>query len=244
MAVSQGPESKRLYQDISSLESYSIGPLVIELGGHSCPLDWVDKSKPEDLNHVYIAYYDPRLEPHRTGGAIELTNRLVYLAQQTDSDLVIITPSSDKSTGLVEVVQSKTVDKLGRNVYKMIFRKGEPESEEMKSLADQSSSISHLYQPITAGGEYRRMVITEEEINVLKEHIRKGDMLVVVDDVYSTGSTIGAIMDILKEVYQRCGSADQFEMPPILTVMRECDLLADGTLDITEIPYKLMTAAI
>ena len=164
MAAASGLELEpRIISGVASSEIYHDKSLPVELGSRLCFLSWIDTSGPDDTRSVFIAYYNPTIESQRAGGAIELNSRLVHFGSLTEDELVIITPSSGKSTGLIEDVQINTSALLDREVHRMIFTRGKPDSAQIKAKSNQPGSISEIYSPITARGAERIMVVDPEE---------------------------------------------------------------------------------
>lgn len=215
------------YCDVGTLvEQNDLRFLPVELAGQTVLLEMINVSDTPE-SPTWIAYFDGRLSEHSEVGAKEIAERLIFL--QSD---VIITPSSEKSTQMVLVAQQLATDILQKPVDRIIFQKGDFGSTEMKK---KEAVLSKKFKPITKKID-QIMIVSQDNLDALQEHIQQGHRIVIVDDVYSTGETIRTIQYLLKKVYRALGKQDGFKKPPIITVMRECERNQYGELEMTEVP--------
>ena len=220
----------RIYADINTLTE-SRKPrdrfLPVLLNNKQCFLPMTKVGPPG--HEEWIAYYDPRFSDLCIHGAYEIAMRLNEL--KTD---VIVTPSSGKSTLLMQYVQFLMQEKYQKPVDLIVLKKGPPDEmeEEVKF-----SVFSKIYQPITSGNKDRVMVVSGDNFKKLSAHLRENHSLAFVDDVYSRGGTAEAGLNLIDQVKQRIGlSVNAFNPTPLVTVMRECEIDPTGQLNMPDVP--------
>ncbi len=206
--------------------------LTVELAGRAIDLPLIDGTPViNGVPHIeeWIAYFDPRVERVKEAGALELAQRVLAL----DID-VMVTPSSDKSLPMMRRVQRIVAD-YGKYVNLVILTRGKPGSPEMRDCI-QNAADKIIYRPITSGNEDRIMVASPEDEQRLGKYLQNYDRLGILDDVYSTGKTIQAVKYLIDCVCRWAGMGEESPNLPMLAVMRECKMNAQGELDMPDIP--------
>jgi hypothetical protein len=223
----KGLEVARTYLEVSkNADGWS---LPVELAGETYFLPMKNVAEEGALEPKWIAYFDPRRKELMKAGAKEMTRRFVEL----EADVIVAVQSS-KSMDMLELARDLTEMERGSRVDLVVLARGVPGSKEMKRNEEEAVMKTN-YSPITAIGKERVMVVSPMNFGVLLHHFLAGHKVVGGDDVYSSGETANAMRKLLRSAYKTaCPEGPELQIP-LVTVMRECLLGADGTLEISSV---------
>ncbi|MDH5532811.1 MAG: hypothetical protein OEX81_00090 [Candidatus Pacebacteria bacterium] len=190
------PEDIQFRDDQPYLEII-LGQMVLELAL---------KNVGSDEEPVWIAWFDPREEEVKNAG----TSALIEMLGKLDNVALAITPFSSKSMPMIteacDEVELPLLDLLGSRDF-----------DEIKAQTHLEDRI-YVYNPITSPDKPKYMAFGRQIEKHIKSAIKAGEKIVIIDNVYSTGATIKAILGGLKDILGRSYDPNLIE---VVTVARE-----------------------
>jgi len=174
-----------------------LGQMVIELAL---------KNVGSDTQPIWIAWFDPREEEVKQAGTSALVTMLVKL----DNVSLALTPFSTKSMPMIRraclEVELPLLELIGSKDFK-----------EIKEQTDSGDSI-YSYNPITSPEKPKYLAFGQQVEKDIKATIRRRGKIVIIDDAYSTGSTVKVILRGLEDIL---GNLYDPKLIEVVTVARE-----------------------
>lgn len=190
------PEDIKYREDQPYLEII-LGKMVLEL---------LLKNVGSDEEPVWIAWFDPREEETKTAG----TSALVEMLNKLDKVALAITPFSSKS---IPMIRQACID-TELPLFDLI---GSRDFTEISELTDRDYRI-YAYNPITSPEKPKYLAFAHKVEKHILTAVKRGEKIVIIDDVYSSGATVRAILDGLKDIL---GDLYDPSMIEVVTVARE-----------------------
>ena len=165
---------------------------LTNVGGEDTPayIAWLD-THPRDINHPDV---DPNL-PHAS--AEERAQLIVKMKSFYDCDLTtIITPASSKSIPSIEETVRIASDMLHTHLELIIL----PGGKDKEQVAGESILPLVVYHNVTSPVEDKYIGITHDGYELLRKLNPKGDGMLMVDDVYTTGGTDDGMQTVINRV--------------------------------------------
>lgn len=156
-----------------------LGQMVLEL---------VLKNVGSDTEPIWIAWFDPMEEKTKKAG----TSALVEMIGKLENVSFALTPSSSKSGPMI----TEACNQAKLPVLTLLG------SKDLSELEDKVSSDQKIYSyyPITSPEKPKYMAFPENSIMHIQAAVKSGEGLAIIDDVYSTGATVKAILEGLKDI--------------------------------------------
>ena len=201
----------RVYRGVTTPEEETqTRYLAVELNRREFNLPMVNVG-PKDGTPNWIAWFDPRIPELKEAGAEELARRFTHF----EADL-IVTPSSSKSIPMMQRAVEIVSENLGHQVETMILIRGE--ENEVRNEIGYDGGFTTEFQPVTSPDHKKHMGLSQEQYNMLRRYASDGKRIVLADDVYSTGETVGAMTKLVNI------ALSSSELLPTIVVVRECEL--------------------
>ncbi|NCN87433.1 MAG: hypothetical protein GW941_00905 [Candidatus Pacebacteria bacterium] len=137
---------------------------------------------------IWIAWFDPLEEKIKMAGS----QALVEILDKLTNVSLAITPFSSKSIPMIV----KACEKIELPLLDLV---GSTDFDHIKAQTCQEDLI-YAYFPITSQDKAKYLAFGEETVKHIQRVIRSGQGIVIIDDVYSSGATIKAILDGLKDI--------------------------------------------
>jgi len=145
---------------------------------------------------VYIAYYNPLEVDVCRHGSGALAKMLEETVREVEGPLCVIAPDSSKSVPMIQAAVDMLEDD---NVSLHVIRGGRAGEFHVEEHC-----WAEKYVPIT--GTEKVLVLSEEQAAFIRE---TNGVIVIMDDVYSSGATDGALCRLLR----KAGLLDSDEEP-------------------------------
>lgn len=155
---------------------------------------------------IWIAWFDPReAEAQRAG-----TQSLVNILDEMGHAGLAITPFSSKS-GLMIAEACREVN------LPLLMLEGSRDLAEIREKVGEKEKV-YDYHPITSQEKPKYLAFGKKIRQEIFRTIRQGRQIVLIDDVYSSGATIKAVLLGLKDIL---GDLYQDTLVEVVTVARE-----------------------
>jgi hypothetical protein len=174
-----------------------LGQMVLELAL---------KNVGSDEEPIWIAWFDPREEEVGEAGS----NALVEMLGKLDNVALALTPFSSKSMPMIKAA----CDEVKLPLLNLI---GSRSFEDLKTQTDVDDRI-YAYNPITSPDKPKYLAFGVQTEKHIRSAIRAGEKIVIIDDVYSSGATVKAILGGLQDILEDEYNPDLIE---VVTVARE-----------------------
>lgn len=182
-----------------------LGQMVLELAL---------KNVGSDEKPVWIAWFDPKEEEVKTAG----TRALVEMLSKLDNVAIAITPFSTKS---IPMIREACVE-VELPLFNLI---GSHDFNGIRDLTEDGDQI-YTYNPITSQDKPKYLAFGQAVTTHIKTAIRSGEKVVIIDDVYSSGETVKAILGGMQDIL---GDDYDPSLIEVVTVARE-GVLHNGDL--------------
>jgi len=167
------------------------------------------KNVGNDEEPIWIAWFEPREEEIRQAGTSAL-KEMIGKIDNADNIALAITPFSLKSGPMI----TDACDDLG---LPLLTLQGSKDLDELKQQVDDDEAI-YSYYPVTSPDKPKHMAFGKQNRTHILAAVKRGEGIVIVDDVYSTGNTVKAILEGLKAILGELYESAQID---VVTVARE-----------------------
>lgn len=185
------------FKDGNPYLSIILGQMVLELAL---------KNVGSNEKPIWIAWFDPREKTVRQAG----TQALIDILDEMGHVGLALTPHSSKSGPMI-------AEACAEVELPLLTLPGSRDLDELKQQAGESAKI-YSYHPITSLDQPKHMAFSEQIRRAILVTARYGDQIAIIDDVYSSGATIKAMLAGLKEIL---GELYNDTLVEVVTVARE-----------------------
>ena len=195
-----------------------------------------------DDKPTFIAIIDPREGVVAKNGAIELAHILKKLHTQ-----LILTPPSSKSEKMVEKtrmianITNKTLVLAGGSTQRDCQKHLYSRREVIDLIDDGTKYWTIECRPITLAPDQpsKFFGINETMLSQIVAAIQKGEEIAIVDDVYSSGATITAIIELITRALKE----QSIRVPniPIVVVAQERPVSDIHTTNVTDEEFEIFS---
>lgn len=147
------------------------------------------------VDRLLLFNFDPTDKATREAGVLALLTLLVQTP--TDQRVVFVSPGSNKSEGMVQEVVEAYRKQTGIDHQLFIFEKSAKDPSLRQGGFDGQVQD---YIPVTSPDTPRFLAMTAEQEVEIKQAVDAGAVVVVLDDIVSTGATLEAIETLLRHI--------------------------------------------
>lgn len=185
------------FRDGNPYLSIILGQMALEL---------ILKNVGSQESPIWIAWFDPRESQIKNAG----TESLIQMLDNMGHLGLAITPYSSKSGPMI-------ADACREVRLPLITLKGGKDEATLKEQVGKAGKV-YGYYPITSHDQPKFMAFDTYSQQLILKTIRNGQQIGIIDDVYSSGATIKAALEGLKEII---GDHYNDALIEVVTVARE-----------------------